>query len=264
MHANLGTSVAAIAALLKEADSREFAALEEALAGDPRKGVQKALEMCRKRLAAQAVEAERLAALYGFDRQFAQSGPVVGLDEVGRGAIAGPLAVGAVVLPANAEPIAMLNDSKQLTPQQREDVAARIKDKAVAWKVYFVEPQVIDAKGMAAALRMAFRGALDAIESVGVAPGTVLVDGNPLSIDPREVNVIKGDATSASIAAASIVAKVERDHLMAELDSTYPQYGFSSHKGYGSKDHGQAIREFGLCPIHRATFCESFTQPTLF
>lgn len=256
-------TVAEIKALLAAADAREFPALEEALSADGRKGVRSAVEACRRRLAAQAAEEARLEALYAFDRQWGAAGTVVGLDEVGRGAVAGPLAVGAVVLP-DTPLIPLLNDSKQLTPAQREEAAALIKEAALAWTVFYIEPERIDGEGMASCLREAFAGALASIEEGGIRPQTVLVDGNPLGIDPRERNVVKGDGTSAAIAAASIVAKVERDRLMAELSSTYPQYGFSSHKGYGSAEHIEAIGRYGLTPVHRASFCRSFQQQSLF
>lgn len=256
-------TVAEIKALLAEADAGEFPALEEALAADGRKGVRSAVEACRRRLQAQAAEEARLQALYDFDSQWGDPAMVAGLDEVGRGAVAGPLAVGAVVLPPRPQ-IPLLNDSKQLTAAQREEAARRIRECALAWAVFYVEPERIDSEGMAACLRAAFAGALGAIEAAGAAVRTVLVDGNPLGIDPRERNVVKGDGTSAAIAAASIVAKVERDRLMTELSSTYPQYGFSSHKGYGSADHIEAIGKYGLSPVHRASFCRSFQQQSLF
>lgn len=256
-------TVTEIRGLLAAADACEFPALEEALAADGRKGVRSAVEACRRRLAAEAAEEARLEALYAFDRRWGAPETVVGLDEVGRGAVAGPLAVGAVVLPDSPR-IPLLNDSKQLTPAQREETAARIKEAALAWSVYYIEPARIDGEGMAACLRAAFKGALDEVEGAGLPLSTVLVDGNPLGIDAREANVVKGDGTSAAIAAASIVAKVERDRFMVQLSSTFPQYGFSSHKGYGSAEHIEAIARYGLSPVHRASFCRAFQQQSLF
>ena len=157
-----------------------------------------------------------------------------------------------------------LNDSKQVKPEARERVAARVKETALAWTVQYVDAETIDAAGMAASLVKAFRAALAAIEAAGVHPDVVLVDGNPLHMDAREVNVVKGDSRCASIAAASLVAKVERDALMCRLAQRYPEYGFESHKGYASPEHIRAIRRHGLTPVHRATFCTAFTQPTLF
>lgn len=259
----MAMTVEEVQELLRRADREEFAALERSLSADSRKGVIRALEICRRRLAAEAAEQERLASLYGFDAAQGHGKAVMGLDEVGRGAVAGPLAVGAVVLPQEPK-IPLLNDSKQLSPEQRASIAERIREVASAWTVVFIEPDSIDRKGMAACLRLAFREAISRIDAREAEIGTVLLDGNPLGIDEREVNVVKGDSTSASIAAASIVAKVARDELMVELSSVYPAYGFFSHKGYGAPEHIAAIKEHGLSPVHRETFCRSFIQPTLF
>jgi ribonuclease HII len=130
--------------------------------------------------------------------------------------------------------------------------------------VQHIQPDEIDAGGMTASLRVAFSRAVRAIEQGGCIPQTVLLDGNPLHMDPREVNVVKGDARCASIAAASIIAKVERDAIMVEYARSYPEYGFERNKGYASAEHRQAIGEYGLCPIHRVSFCSAFTQDTLF
>lgn len=262
----MGTTVAEIRDMLMRANAEEFSALERSLAADTRKGVRDAVNAARKRILAEDREAARLAAMAGFDLSHisaGSSGHAVGLDEVGRGAVAGPLAVGAVVLPDEWR-IEGLNDSKQLSAEQRERVAARIKEVALAWAVAYVQPGDIDRNGMSASLRKAFRQALEQVEASGVQVDVVLVDGNPLGFDEREFNVVKGDTKSASIAAASVVAKVERDQLMRSLSSTYPQYGFSQNKGYASEQHIKAIRERGTTPVHRRSFCKSFMQETLF
>ena len=171
--------------------------------------------------------------------------------------------MGAVVLPA--EPfIEGLNDSKQVKPEVRERIAVQVKAVAVAWTVEYVEASDIDACGMTASLALAFRRAIRRIEEAGVRPDVVLLDGNPMRLDEREVNVVKGDGKCASIAAASIVAKVERDALMCRYAEEYPEYGFDACKGYASAAHIEAIKRYGLTPIHRATFCTAFTQPALF
>ncbi len=262
----MGTTVAEIKLRLQEADIQEFAVLERSLVADVRKGVRDAVEVARRRLEAEQAERERLASLYEYERALAAgrgNGVIVGLDEVGRGPLAGPLAVGAVVLPFDSR-IEGLNDSKQVKPEMREHIAEVVKRVAVAWTVEYIEPSDIDAAGMTASLLMAFRRAVTNIEQAGVKPDVVLLDGNPLHLDAREVNVIKGDARCASIAAASIVAKVERDALMCRYAQQYPAYGFDSCKGYASAAHIEAIKRFGLTPIHRASFCTAFTQPTLF
>lgn len=262
----MAQTVSDIKRRLQSADVAEFAVLERCLVADARKGVRDAVEVARRRLAAEAQETARLQGMYAFERSLAEArgGKVVlGLDEVGRGPLAGPLAVGGVVLPCDS-PIAGLNDSKQIKPADRERIAAEVKARALAWTVQYIEPSEIDAAGMTASLVMAFRRAIAAVEAVGVIPDVVLLDGNPLRMDPREINVIKGDARCASIAAASIVAKVERDELMCRLAEEYPEYGFDSCKGYASPAHIEAIKRFGLSPVHRVSFCTSFTQPTLF
>ena len=259
----MSLSVAEIKQRLREVDDQGFAVLERSLLADPRKGVQVALDSTRKRLAAEACERDRLANMYGFEEKLAAGKLIVGLDEVGRGPVAGPLAVGAVVLPREPR-IEGLNDSKQVKPQARECIAEQIKARAIAWSVQYIEPADIDACGMTASLTLAFKRAVRAIEEAGVAPEVVLLDGNPLHMDRREINVVKGDGKCASIAAASIVAKVERDALMCEYAKSYPEYGFDSNKGYASADHIAAIKRFGLCPIHRTSFCHAFTQESLF
>ncbi len=262
----MGTTVAEIRKRLQEADEREFAVLERSLVADARKGVRDAVEVARRRLEAQRAEADRLDGMYAFQERIAQergASCAVGLDEVGRGPLAGPLAVGAVVLP-DAPRIEGLNDSKQLSEEARERIAAEVKRVALAWAVEYVAPADIDAHGMSASLRSAFSRAVGRIEGEGIPVDLILLDGNPLRLDEREVNVVKGDAQCASIAAASIVAKVERDALMRSYAQRYPEYGFESNKGYASAQHIEAIREHGLSPIHRASFCTAFAQQSLF
>ncbi len=260
---NVPTTVADIKARLACADEAEFCALERALAADPRKGVQQAVKTARRRLDAEAAEARRLAALYTTEQAWGPLEHIVGLDEVGRGPVAGPLTVGAVVLPPSPR-IPGLNDSKQLSPEKRQELADAIKHVALAWAVDHTEPSDVDAHGMTACLRAAFARVIKAVEAQGIRVSTVLLDGNPLHVDPREVNVVKGDAVCASISAASIVAKVERDALMDQWALKYPAYGFEHNKGYASAEHIAAIKEHGLCPLHRVSFCTAWTQETLF
>lgn len=262
----MGTTVAEIKRRLQEADEQEFAVLERSLVADARKGVRSAVEVARRRLAAERAERERLDGLYALEERLMEergASLCVGLDEVGRGPVAGPLAVSAVVLPREPR-IAGLNDSKQVAPAERERIAAEVKRVALAWAVEYASPHDIDTLGMSACLRRAFSAAVRKIEEAGVRPGLILLDGNPLHLDERECNLVKGDARCASIAAASIVAKVERDALMERLDAQYPGYGFASNKGYASADHVEAIKQRGLTPVHRASFCTSFAQQSLF
>lgn len=249
---------------LKTVDRAEYDILEYSLRGDTRKGVQAALAQTKKRLDAEDAERERLKSLYDFEDELASGGVVCGLDEVGRGPLAGPLTVGAVVLDKSAEKVCGLNDSKQILESHRDGVAQAVKDKAIAWSIVHVPPSDIDELGMTACLKRAFKQALAEVESQGVHVDAVLLDGNPLHIDSREVNVVKGDAKCASISAASVIAKVERDQLMREYDKQYPGYDFASSKGYGSARHRQAIAEMGITPIHRVSFCGNFLQESLF
>lgn len=263
---NHSQTVAEIRAVLACANASTFPSLERSLKSDTRKGVVSALSATRHRLEKEQAEQKRLDRLYAFQSElvaFHNAHVAVGLDEVGRGSVAGPLAVGAVILPDEPH-IAGLNDSKQLDPSAREAIAARIKETALAWTVQYVQPADIDAQGMTASLIRAFSQAVAAIEEQGFAPDLILLDGNPLHFDAREYNIVKGDAKCASIAAASIVAKVERDSLMVRLSEQYPRYGWDQCKGYASAAHIKAIQDFGLTPLHRKTFCSSFLQETLF
>jgi ribonuclease HII len=280
-------TIADIRKRLDEADEEQFAVLERALAADTRKGIKQALERTRKRLDAEAAERDRIQRLYRFQNEVALSAArsiqgtdvpeadewitAVGLDEVGRGPLAGPLTVGAVVLPASPQ-IQGLSDSKQLSPARREELSEEIRNTALAWDIEHIPPAEIDDLGMSACLRRAFSRAVAAIdEKIAALDGNavgpvraVLLDGNPLHIDSREVNLVKGDARVAAISAASIIAKVERDALMDEYARMYPAYGFDSNKGYGSAAHIAAIEREGLCPLHRKSFCQNFSQGTLF
>lgn len=249
---------------LKTVDRAEYDILEYSLRGDTRKGVQAALAQTKKRLDAEDEERERLKSLYVFEDELASGGVVCGLDEVGRGPLAGPLTVGAVVLDKSAEKVCGLNDSKQISETHRDAIAQAVKDAAIAWSIVHVPPSDIDELGMTACLKKAFKQAIAEIESQGVHADVVLLDGNPLHIDSREINVVKGDAKCASISAASVIAKVERDQLMREYDKRYPGYDFASSKGYGSARHRQAIAEMGVTPIHRVSFCGNFLQESLF
>lgn len=265
--APMNMTIPEIKALLDKADEQEFRALERSLAADTRKGVAAALASTGKRLATEKRERERVEELYAFQRKLAEargeSAIILGLDEVGRGSVAGPLAVGAVVLD-ETDIIEGLDDSKKIAPERRAELAEIIKERSRAWAVFYVEPCDIDRDGMTRSLRRAFTGALGQIEAAGIRPDVVLVDGNPLNIDPREINVVKGDAKCASIAAASILAKAQRDDLMCSLAKRYPAYRFDENKGYGSPQHIEAIRTHGISDMHRATFCRSFMQETLF
>lgn len=250
-----------VAARLSSAPYDEITSLAERYAEDPRKQVQNARKAALKRYEREHAERVRVEAMYQTQRELGGEGIVLGIDEVGRGAIAGPLTVCAVALPYKPQ-IWGINDSKQLTPARREILAARIAEVATCIGIAHIEPASIDAVGMATSLRMAMA---QAIEDTGVDPDCVLIDGNPVHVHHKERCVVKGDAKIACIAAASIVAKVTRDELMVAYDEEYPGYHLAECKGYGSAEHIAAIRERGLSPIHRVSFCGNFLEtPRLF
>ena len=176
---------------------------------------------------------------------------VCGVDEAGRGPLAGPVCAAACILPKGFAPDG-LNDSKKLSEKQRERLYAQITEHALAWSVCLIDEQTIDRVNILQATFLAMRGAVDGLP---VRPELCLVDGNQ---DPklgiRTLTVVHGDARCASVAAASILAKVTRDRLMLEYAAQYPQYGFEKHKGYGTRAHYAAIDLYGPCPIHRRTF----------
>jgi ribonuclease HII len=181
---------------------------------------------------------------------------IAGLDEAGRGALAGPVCVGAVILPDNPHLTTTLNgvrDSKQLPPSKRELLAPRIKEISKTWGIGFASPDEIDAMGIVPATRLA---AARALEAFSIFPDFLLTDFRlelP-ELDVSQAALVKGDQRSLSIAAASILAKTARDALMIELDSRYPTYGFARHKGYGTLHHRKALAQFGFSPEHRRTF----------
>lgn len=188
-----------------------------------------------------------------FEEKYYRQGlqRIAGIDEVGRGPLAGPVCAAAVVLPVGVE-IAGINDSKKLTEKKREALYDVIAEQALAWATAFVEPEEIDRINIRQATHKAMQMAVDALE---ITPEILLVDGND-RIDfslPSEY-IIKGDAKSQSVAAASIMAKVTRDRYMVKMAEQYPGYGLEKNKGYGTPLHMEGIRSIGLCPLHRRSF----------
>ena len=182
-------------------------------------------------------------------------GVICGVDEAGRGPLAGPVCAAAVILPEGYE-IPGLNDSKQLTDKKRRELYPIIMEEAIAYGISFVDEKTIDEVNILNATFMAMK---NAISQLSAKPDLALIDGNRLTDFGVEAEaIVKGDAKVASIAAASILAKVARDEFMEKMDEEYPEYGFSVHKGYGTKRHYAAITEHGMCPIHRKTFLKKF------
>ena len=238
---------------LEQAGNAEVSALLELYKEDPRAGVRKLAADYEKRKEAEKREQERLVAMTAYERQYAFLGAVCGIDEAGRGPLAGPVAAAAVILPEGLL-IPYVNDSKKLSEKRREELYDVIMEKAVSVGVGLSGPARIDEINILQATYEAMR---EAVSKLSVIPAVTLNDAVTipgLQEDIRQVPIIKGDAKSLSIAAASIIAKVTRDRLMREYDRLYPQYGFAGHKGYGSAEHIRAIREHGPCPIHRRTF----------
>lgn len=201
-------------------------------------------------------ERERLEQMRAYEHEYASYTAICGIDEAGRGPLAGPVVAGAVILPKDCE-ILFLNDSKKLTEKRREALFLEIKEKAVAWSVGIVDAPEIDRINILEATYEAMR---KAIAGLSVSPDLLLNDAVEIpGVEIPQVKIIKGDAKSVSIAAASILAKVTRDHLMIEYDQQYPEYGFARHKGYGTGVHIAAIQEHGGCPLHRRSFIKKFT-----
>ena len=200
-------------------------------------------------------EIQRTEEMKKFEDEYKIYGNICGIDEAGRGPLCGPVVAGAVILPKEYD-ILYLNDSKKLSEKKREELYDEIAEKALAWSVGIVSPERIDEINILQATYEAMR---IAIQKLSVVPDILLNDAVTIpNVDIRQVPIIKGDAKSQSIAAASIMAKVTRDRLMLQYDMMYPEYGFLKNKGYGTKQHIEAIKEIGPCPIHRRTFIKNF------
>ncbi len=240
-----------IKADFEKADINEYKDLFELYGNDERAGVIKIVDLFRKRLRMYEKELERTEKMYEYEHKYRSYSYICGIDEVGRGPLAGPVCAGAVILPKDYN-ILYLNDSKQLSSKKREELYKVIKKEAVACATAFVGPDVIDDINILQATYLAMR---TAINNMKIKPDILLNDAVTITgVDITQIPIIKGDTKSASIAAASIIAKVERDHLMEKYDELYPEYGFASNKGYGSKEHMDAVRKYGPCPIHRRSF----------
>lgn len=219
--------------------------------GDERAGARKLVQQARKRMEALEKERQRIWKLKEYERKYESAGLVCGIDEAGRGPLAGPVVAGAVILPKDCS-ILYINDSKKLSGKKREELYEVIRKEALAAGIGMVSPQRIDEINILQATYEAMR---QAIQKLSLTPDILLNDAVTIpQISIPQVPIIKGDAKSISIGAASILAKVTRDRLMAEYDKLMPEYGFAKNKGYGTKEHMEAIRVYGPSPIHRRTF----------
>lgn len=216
------------------------------------------MEKDEKKRLKEEKERLRLEAMSQFEKEYYAKGYslIGGIDEAGRGPLAGPVVAACVVLPKDSF-IEGVNDSKKLSEKKREELYEVITREAIAWGVGVVDNEVIDEINILNATRRAMK---EAVEALVVKPDFIFIDAEK-HVDTKGIPylpIIKGDALSVSIAAASIIAKVTRDRMMREYDSMFPCYDFEKHKGYGTKAHIQAIQEHGICTIHRKTFCQKF------
>lgn len=224
---------------------------------DSRAGVCKAVDQARKRMDRLAQERARIEGLKQYERRYEACGYICGIDEAGRGPLAGPVVAGAVILPKDCG-ILYINDSKKLSAARREELYDVIMEQAVAVGVGMAGPGRIDEINILQATYEAMR---QAITNLKIKPDILLNDAVTIpDVDIPQVPIIKGDAKSISIGAASIIAKVTRDRLMGDYDRLMPEYGFAANKGYGSAAHIEALKRMGPSPIHRASFIRNFIE----
>ena len=239
---------------LSECTITELPKLINSYEGDARSGVQAVIVSARKRIESYEKEVRRTEEMKRYEREYDAYSYICGIDEVGRGPLAGPVVAGAVILPKNCS-LLYLNDSKKLSEKKREELYDEIMGTALAVGIGYNTPARIDEINILQATYEAMR---EAVGALSPEPDLLLNDAVTIpGIGIRQVPIIKGDAKSVSIAAASIVAKVTRDRLMVKYDEIYPEYGFASHKGYGSSMHIEAIRKYGPTPIHRKSFIKN-------
>lgn len=219
---------------------------------DMRKGVQTALKSCQKRIEKEQKRAEHFIEMQYYERLAYQEGAsfIAGVDEVGRGPLAGPVVAAAVILPKNIEDLGF-DDSKKLSASKREDIYRLIQEKAIAIGIGIVDADIIDKVNIYQASRLAMQ---QAVSELKIQPDYLLIDAMKIDVNTPQIGIIKGDAKSISIAAASIVAKQVRDQMMQEFDELYPGYDFDNNAGYGTPKHLEGLKSKGICPIHRKTF----------
>lgn len=253
----MSKSIREIEAEFAEASPSEREKLCAAYAADTRAGVVRLLQKYKRQEEQLLKERRRLDEMRYYERRYKDYGLICGIDEAGRGPLAGPVVAGAVILPPDCE-ILYLNDSKKLSARRREELYDEIMEKAVAAGIGMASPARIDEINILQATYEAMRQAVNRLKET---PGVLLNDAVTIpGILIPQVPIIKGDAKSVSIAAASILAKVTRDRLMKEYDKLLPGYGFAEHKGYGSAAHIRALKELGPSPIHRRSFIKNFVE----
>lgn len=255
----MAETIAVIKEKLEQASEEERLQLQKQYAEDERRGVKALLAKYAKQREKYEKELLRTDKMYEFEQKYIQYHAICGIDEVGRGPLAGPVVAGAVILPKE-EKLLYLNDSKQLSASKREELYDVIMEKAVGVGIGVVAPAVIDDINILQATYEAMR---IAIGKLPIRPELLLNDAVTIpEVKTKQVGIIKGDARSASIAAASIVAKVTRDRMMVAYHEMYPEYHFDRNKGYGSKEHIEALKKIGPCAIHRRSFIGNFVSET--
>lgn len=248
-------SIADIKKEFEQADSEKLCMLYEQYGEDDRAGVASLIAKYKKMQEKHQAELVRLEKMCCYEKRYEEYGAICGVDEVGRGPLAGPVVAGAVILP-KGEKILYLNDSKKLSAKKREELYEEIMEKALAAGIGLASPARIDEINILQATYEAMR---QAVENLVIKPDVLLNDAVTIpDITVMQVPIIKGDAKSVSIAAASIIAKVTRDRLMEQYEEVLPGYGFASNKGYGSAEHIKALKELGPTPIHRRSFIKNF------
>lgn len=253
----MSESIAEIKERFSAASVETLNELIESYRDDNRAGVLKLIDSANKRITAYNNEIIRTEKLKEYEKKYEHLGYVCGIDEVGRGPLAGPVVTCAVILPKDCK-ILYLNDSKQLSASKREELYDVIMREAISVGIGYNSPERIDEINILQATYEAMR---ESVSKLTVKPAVLLNDAVTIpGINIKQVPIIKGDAKSVSIAAASIVAKVTRDRLMVEYDKEYPGYGFASNKGYGSADHIAALKKLGKTPIHRNSFIGNFIE----
>lgn len=251
-------TISAIKCLFEQSKKEQWDALFSQYKKDERTGVQKIVKQYQRKQAAYEKEQLRLEKMLEFERKYGSDFHCIcGIDEAGRGPFAGPVVAGAVVLPVGLK-IEGLNDSKQVSARRREELYEEIREKAVSVGIGMSSPARIDEINI---LQATYEAMQHAVEDLEVIPDLLLNDAVTIpQIPVKQVGIIKGDARSLSIAAASIMAKVTRDRLMTEYAVLYPEYGFEKNKGYGSEEHRRALKQYGPCPIHRHTFIHNWVS----
>lgn len=239
--------------LIGERGPEVYAQVIEVLGNDPRGGAQKLVRHCQAQLDEWKREKERLGRMFSYERQVWAMGYrlVAGIDEVGRGPLAGPVVAAAVILPGEVI-LPGLEECRRLSGKRRQELYEELKEKALAIGVGMVHPNGIDEANV---MMATYKAMVKAVQDLSISPDFLLIDSLHLpGVSQPQAPIAGGDGQSCSIAAASVVAKMVRDEHMIELDKIYPQYGFASHKGYGTLEHREALEKYGPCPVHRKSY----------